>query len=166
MRKGILLIILLVAFTANAQEEACNCCTEAHAEFDFWVGTWNVTANGAPAGRNVIIKVQDNCAIQENWTSATPGYTGTSNNFYNAQTKQWEQIWIDNQGQSLHLKGNRIGNQMVLTSDVLINQQGEKYRNRITWTHNDDGTVRQLWEILDGDPVTSVAFNGLYTKEN
>jgi len=167
MKKVIILVLLLGAVTTFAQDKKCNCCSEKHAEFDFWVGTWNVTtADGSPAGRNVIDKIQDKCILREDWTSANAGYTGTSNNFYNGQSKQWEQIWVDNQGQSLHLKGNRVGNQMILSSDELMNQKGETYRNRITWTHNEDGSVRQLWEILQGDKVTSVAFDGLYKKEN
>jgi len=167
MRKGILSILLFAAITSSAQSSACNCCTEKHAEFDFWIGTWNVTApDGSPAGRNVIDKIQDKCVLRENWTSATAGYTGTSNNFFNSQTEQWEQIWVDNQGQSLHLKGNKVGNQMILSSEELTNKKGETYRNRVTWTHNEDGTVRQLWEILKDDKVTSVAFDGLYKKEN
>ena len=166
--KGVLLVItLLMTATTFSQDKKCNCCTEKLSEFDFWIGTWTVTnIDGTLAGKNVIEKVQDNCILQENWTSVSADYTGTSNNFYNYQTKQWEQIWIDNQGQSLHLKGNRIGNQMILTSDELINQKGEAFKNRITWTHNDDGTVRQLWEVIQDGKVSSIAFDGLYKKEN
>ncbi|MBT8306628.1 MAG: hypothetical protein KJN85_06800, partial [Maribacter sp.] len=80
--------------------------------------------------------------------------------------KQWEQIWIDNQGQQLHLKGNRVENQMILTSDQLKNQDGEPFQNRITWTHNENGTVRQLWEILQEGKEITIAFDGLYKKSN
>ena len=167
MKRIIIIITVLTAFGVNAQNKACNCCSEKHAEFDFWIGTWIVTnSNGTLAGKNVIDKIQNKCILRENWTSASPGYTGTSNNFYNSQTKQWEQIWIDNQGQSLHLRGNRVGNKMILSSDELLNQKGEKYQNRITWTHNEDGTVRQLWEVIQDGKVVSVSFDGLYKKED
>lgn len=166
MRLIILLITISITSFSFAQD-TCNCCTEKHAEFDFWIGTWNVTnTDGTVAGRNVIDKIQDRCILRENWTSTKGNYTGTSSNFYNLKSKKWEQIWIDNQGQSLHLKGNRIGNQMILSSGELTNQKGEKYFNRITWTLNTDGTVRQLWDIVQGDKVTSVAFDGLYNKEH
>lgn len=160
-----LILICFMSLSLNAQTNNCNCCTENHKAFDFWIGSWVVTnPNGTAAGKNVIKKIQNNCILQENWTSASSGYTGTSNNFYNAKAKQWEQIWIDNQGGSLHLKGNRNGNQMILSSDELTNQKGEKYKNRITWTNNEDGSVRQLWEIIQDGKVTSVAFDGLYKK--
>lgn len=157
--------IILFSTTANAQEK-CNCCTEKHAEFDFWIGTWNVTnPDGTAAGVNIIDKTQDNCILRENWTSATAGYTGTSHNFYNYKTKQWEQTWIDNQGGSLHLKGNKIGNQMILRTDEEKNKDGDPFFHRVTWTHNEDGTVRQLWETITNEKDITIAFDGLYKKQ-
>ncbi|MGB5819465.1 MAG: hypothetical protein WBG90_08250 [Saonia sp.] len=158
------LIILLIGYTLEAQS-ACACCTENHKAFDFWIGTWDVTnADGTAAGKNSIEKVQDSCLLRENWTSAKGKFTGSSTNFYNLETKQWEQLWIDNSGAHLKLKGNRTGNQMILSSDKFTHTDGEVYVNRITWTLNADGTVRQLWEVLQDDKVISVAFDGLYRK--
>jgi hypothetical protein len=38
-------------------------------------------------------------------------------------------------------------------------------RERITWTANADGSVRQLWESSKDDGATwSVAFDGLYRR--
>nr|WP_299384555.1 hypothetical protein [Allomuricauda sp.] len=144
----------------------CNCCTDAYKAFDFWVGEWQVvnSNNGKPAGINTISKEEGGCVIRENWTSASPGYTGTSLNFYNATTKQWEQLWIDNTGAYLKLKGNRKDNQMILSSDPFT-KDGQTLVHRITWTANKDGSVRQLWEVLEGDKVTATAFDGLYTKK-
>ncbi len=102
--------------------------------------------------------------IRENWISAKAGYTGTSTNFYNQITGQWEQLWIDNTGAHLKLKGNRQGNQMILSTEEFKNNKGILNKNRITWTLNDDGTVRQLWEILRAEKVISIAFDGLYRK--
>lgn len=163
------LFILLTLFCSilTAQNPSCNCCNEKYSEFDFWMGSWEVfKLDGTRAGENTIEKIQEGCVLQENWISATPGYTGTSNNFYNNETNQWEQIWIDNQGQSLHLKGNKVGNQMILQTDKKTNNEGQTFYHRITWTDNGDGTVRQLWEtITEGKDVT-VAFDGLYKPKS
>lgn len=154
-------------FTGFSQTNTCACCSEKHAEFDFWIGTWDVTnANGAKAGTNIIKKVQDKCVLQENWTSASPGYTGTSNNFYNLKTKQWEQLWVDNKGTHLKLKGNKIGNQMIMRTDDEINKDGKTFYHRITWTANKDGSVRQLWETITDKTEITVAFDGLYKKRD
>lgn len=156
---------LLFAMQLNAQEKPCNCCSEKHAEFDFWIGTWTVTnPDGTVVGNNVIDKIQNKCILRENWTSAKGNYTGTSNNFYNNKSNQWEQIWIDNQGQSLHLKGNRKNNQMILQTDEETNKDGKVFFHRLTWTHNEDGSVRQLWETITNSTDVTIAFDGLYKR--
>jgi hypothetical protein len=166
--KKITTILLLAFFHISfAQNTNCKCCTKEHKAFDFWVGKWQVTKpDGSPAGTNTISKIEDNCILQEKWTSATPGYTGSSYNFYNPNTKQWEQVWMDNQGQPLYLKGNRKDNQMILWSDATTNTQGQQYYNRVTWTLNKDGSVRQHWETTADKKNFTTVFDGLYTKIN
>lgn len=160
------LVILFLMTSLSYSQNTNKCSSDKHTEFDFWVGSWNVsTPNGKPAGTNTIVKDQDNCLLRENWISATGGYTGTSINFYNGQTKQWEQLWIDNQGGSLHLKGKRVGNQMILESDELTNKEGKRFMHRITWTANDDGSVRQYWQTITNGKEITVAFDGLYKKK-
>jgi len=157
-------LFFVIPMLVYSQSEECKCCTENHKAFDFWVGEWEVTnPDGTLAGKNTIQKIQDNCILQENWQGAS-GNTGTSTNFYNLSTGQWEQLWVDNSGLHLKLKGNRIGNKMVLSSDAYTGTDGGEYINRITWSLNDDGTVRQLWEVLQDEKVVNIAFDGLYTK--
>ncbi|MER3376253.1 MAG: hypothetical protein RIM83_16560 [Allomuricauda sp.] len=163
--KKFLLVSALLTFSIiiGQDKSSCNCCSEDQKAFDFWIGNWEVTnsSNGTAAGTSVISREEDGCVIRENWTSATPGYTGTSLNFFNTQTEQWEQLWVDNTGAFLKLKGKREGDQMILTSDEFTRDDGKTYRNRITWTKNEDGTVRQHWEVLQGEETTT-AFDGLY----
>jgi hypothetical protein len=143
----------------------CNCCTEAHRQFHFWLGKWEAfTANGQKAGDNHIVLLQDTCVMQENWVSAKGGYTGTSYNYYDASTQLWYQVWIDNQGSSLRLYGGMEGGKMVLRSDEVSSPQG-KYINRITWTPNDDGTVRQHWQVsTDRGETWHTSFDGVYRR--
>lgn len=162
-----IVILFITTLTAVAQTSDCNCCSENHHQFDFWVGKWQVTnPDGATVGMNTIIKVQDGCVITENWEGAKGQYTGTSLNFYNSKTKQWEQLWIDNSGGYLKLYGSRSGNKMILKSDPFEGKEGKELINKITWTLNKDGTVRQLWEVMNKDSVVNVAFDGLYKKVN
>ena len=161
-----LLFTMVITYSGFAQNADCACCTANHTAFDFWIGQWTVTnPNGSYAGSNVIDKIQDNCVLRENWTSATPGYTGTSTNYYDSIKKQWIQLWVDNQGQSLYLYGNLIDGAMVLQSDPTPGQNGNII-NRVSWTPNSDGTVRQHWETSIDDGVTwATAFDGLYTPK-
>jgi len=89
MKEIIIMSLITTTLSINAQNSTCSCCTEKHSEFDFWVGSWNVTKpDGTPAGTNIIDKIQDNCILHENWTSAAGNFTGTSSNFYNSNIKQ------------------------------------------------------------------------------
>lgn len=165
MKQVLYILIFFISTLTIAQTDSCNCCTEAHNAFDFWIGEWTVTnPDGSPAGQNKIQKIQDNCILIENWTSAKGKFTGTSQNFYNLKTKQWEQLWIDNQGGFLKLKGNRNGNQMILRTDNDTNAEGKTFYHKVTWTANDDGSVRQLWETFTEGQDVVVAFDGLYKK--
>lgn len=160
-----LISLFLFSFWTGFSQEPCPCCTENHKAFDFWVGEWQVTTfDGSVAGQNVIVKLEDNCVLRESWKNANGNSTGTSTNFFNSNTGQWEQLWVDNSGSHLKLKGNRKNNQMILSSDEFVRADGKKAVHRITWTSNEDGTVRQLWEILQDDKVVNTAFDGLYTK--
>jgi len=62
------------------------------------------------------------------------------------------------------MKGNKIDNQMILRTDDETNAEGKVFYHRITWTSNDDGTVRQLWETINDSTQISIAFDGLYKK--
>lgn len=162
---NLIFLLLTVQFGISQNTSNCNCCSDDHKSFDFWVGKWVVTnPDGSPAGTNLIEKKQDNCVIMENWTSAQAGYTGTSYNFFNGQTGKWEQIWIDNQGQSLHMRGNREANQMIMKTDWQTDRSGNSFYHRITWTLNDDGTVRQLWETINDNKQVTISFDGLYKR--
>lgn len=164
-KRYIICVVILFGYIGLPQDESCACCTENHKAFDFWIGKWTVTnPDGTAAGNSLITKSERDCVIRENWVSAKGGYTGTSTNFYNRISGQWEQLWIDNSGVHLKLKGNGEGNQMILSSDEFKDSTGTLVRNRITWTLNKDGTIRQLWEILKGEKVVSTAFDGIYRK--
>ncbi len=159
MRISLVILMFSYCCITWAQTPQAGCVTEEHRQFDFWLGTWGVTTpDGKAAGVNVIQNIQNGCVLQENWTSAAGNFTGTSFNFYNSTLKRWEQLWLDNQGGSLKLFGNRKGDQMILASEPAP-ETG--VIQRITWTMNEDRSVRQLWERVNGEEV-NIVFDGLY----
>jgi hypothetical protein len=140
---------------------AAACSDPAYRQFDFWLGEWTVHGKaGRPVGRSRIESVLGGCAIAETWTSGSgPANDGRSLNQYQAGTKQWEQYWVDAQDGRLLLRGGLQGSAMVLASE-----DGAAHQ-RITWTPNEDGSVRQLWESsTDGGATWTVAFDGLYRR--
>ena len=95
------------------------------------------------------------------------GQTGTSYNFYNKSDQSWNQVYIDNFGTVLELKGNLINNEMVLESKKIKSTKADfHYFNRITWSKQENGDVRQKWEIIGEDnKVIQVAFDGIYKRK-
>ncbi|GGD56525.1 hypothetical protein GCM10011361_23830 [Muriicola marianensis] len=162
----LLLGLMFSAFLSTAQEDNCACCTDDHKAFDFWLGTWEVTLpNGNKAGQNLIEKIQGGCVLRENWTGANGNFTGTSYNFYNPGTGLWEQLWLDVAGTILKLKGQRTGDQMIMESEETINEDKSVSTQRITWTLQEDGKVRQVWEVLKDGVSAQVLFDGLYSRK-
>ncbi len=166
MRVYLILILLAVTPAALAQGGSATpppkpCSSEAHRQFDFWVGEWEVrsAANPANVAYNSISLEQGGCVLVERYKSG-PVFTGISLSFYVAPRKVWHQSWVDNQGGSLFGEGGLRDGSMVLESDA-----GANPFNRVTWTPNDDGTVRQHWQrSTDGQDTWTTVFDGTYTR--
>ncbi|KAF7764969.1 hypothetical protein PCIT_b1085 [Pseudoalteromonas citrea] len=141
-----------------------NCDDKAYREFDFWLGDWQVyTPDGKLAGRNVITAAHNKCVIKERYTGLS-GYKGESIGIYDVTRKLWHQTWVDNTGLLLQLEGNLQGNVMVLTGSD-FDKEGNYLEERITWTPNEDGSVRQVWKTKMLDQKWQVIFDGLYIKK-
>lgn len=143
------------------------CNTEEYRQFDFWLGDWDVTPASAQTAvaENKISSVQDGCAVLEEYRNGA--FTGMSINFYDASLEKWRQTWMSNVGGSVYLEGglNEDG-AMVMTDKGLPISAATGSINRVTWTPNEDGSVRQYWEASsDGGETWSVAFDGLYVKK-
>jgi hypothetical protein len=159
-----LLAVLAVTFgtiSAWAQNAPPPPAPESH-QFDFWSGEWHVTTpDGKAAGESRIQPIAGSRALLENWEGAE-GSVGKSLNVYNAAKKQWQQFWVDNSGGVLELAGGLVGGNMVLSGPTK-RANGTTLLNRITWTPNADGSVRQLWEQSTDDGKSwQIAFDGLY----
>ena len=164
-----LAILLLMSLSCFAQETnapsapPAPCTGEKYRQFDFWIGEWNVSMNGKAAGTNSIRPIHNGCVLEENWKGAG-GTNGSSYNIYDQSTGRWHQTWVDNSGSLLGLDGGLEDGRMVLTGETRSTSASGKTTQRITWTPNPDGTVRQLWESTEDGVTWSVMFDGLYEK--
>lgn len=150
--------LLMAAATSQAAPKGC-ADTRAH-QFDFWIGTWDVTnVDGSVAGRNRIEPILDGCVLQETWAGVSAS-AGTSLNFFDTTRGKWRQFWVWREGTTLELEGGLINGAMVLEGDSV--GDGKPARNRITWTAR-AGTVQQLWEIsMDNGKSWKMLFDGTY----
>jgi hypothetical protein len=144
---------------------AAPCDAPAHREFDFWLGEWEVhTPDGKLAGTNRIEREHDGCVLHEQYATSR-GYSGESLNIYDASRKVWHKTWVDTSGTLLLLEGNLRDGSMILEGR-LRGADGQVTRQRITWTPNADGSVRQFWEATDAKGQWSTVFNGRYTRKS
>ena len=147
-----------------SSKPACN--TEAHRQFDFWIGEWDVTKpDGTPAGHNKIERILNGCVLSESWISATSGHAGHSYNIYDARGDRWHQTWVDNSGLLLELNGRLVDGRMVLEGKGK-GSDGKPVQSEIAWTPLDDGAVKQHWRIKRNGGDWQDAFVGIYRRVN
>lgn len=140
------------------------CATPLHRQFDFWLGTWDViSAAGKFAGSNRIEPVEGGCALYESWSSAGGGFTGRSLNAVGGDGR-WRQTWVDTSGLRLELVGGLVDGKMVLEGETPAPAGGgPAVKNRITWSPEPEGRVRQHWETSqDAGKTWTSAFDGTY----
>jgi hypothetical protein len=155
--------VLLTALPLAAQVPPAPCEDGGrYADFDFWVGEWDVFApNDQQAGTNRIEKTERGCLIVEHWTGAAGG-TGTSVNFYDPTRTRWRQLWVSANGVVIDIEGGLRDGSMRLAG-ALINAAGQRRPFRGTWTPNADGSVRQHFEIsADEGRTWTTWFDGRY----
>jgi hypothetical protein len=156
---------MIVFYALGQGPSPAPCAAPEYHQFDFWIGEWVVTdTTGKEVGQNVISREQDGCLLQEHWTAA--GMTGTSFNYYAASDSAWHQLWVDNQGTQIILKGHLEQGRMVMRSDWQPGKKVDFYCNQITWTPQPNGNVIQHWTVIAKDGrVLATPFKGIYIRK-
>jgi len=160
------LLALAVSTRLSAQTPAPppGCTTDVAHQFDFWVGDWNVyDPHGTLEGTNTVTLEYGTCVVHEHW-KGVGGDEGESFNFFFHSTGKWHQTWVSNSGYLL-LDGGLVGNAMVLTGTRTT--KAGKSIDRISYTPNPDGSVRQVWDVsTDGGKTWKTTFDGKYVKKS
>lgn len=164
---GVLLI--LVARPAALRAQAACAEDPAYAVLDFWVGEWEVLADGARVGSNRIEKVLSGCAILEHWRSAR-GSEGKSL-FYRVPVEDaWKQVWVT---ETPFRPGGVKEKALVERTDdggtVFVGEvttaAGEVVLDRTKLIPLEDGRVRQLIEYSQDDGATwHPIFDAIYVR--
>jgi hypothetical protein len=157
--------LILTPVAAAGQSPADPCASEQHRQFDFWLGTWEVTnAEGRVVGTNRISSILAGCVLMEEWESAGP-FAGKSFNIYDAASNRWHQTWVDNGGLLLELNGKLVDGNMVLEGRR-PGPDGTEVLHRITWKPLEGGEVRQMWDSSsDGGKSWATQFDGIYSRK-
>lgn len=141
--------------TAAQPAEQSKPCGKEHRQFDFWVGEWDVTAQGQKIATSKISLLEGGCIVLEQYTQRD-GYTGQSFNYYNPALGKWRQIWVDRGGNISEFSGeykdgamryegvsNPPGQDKVLRRMNLFNLGRDKVR-QLSYRSTDDG---RTWNV-------------------
>lgn len=130
-------------------------CGKEHRQFDFWVGEWDVTAQGRKVAASRISLLEGGCIVLEEY-SQPDGYTGRSFNFYNPVLGKWRQVWVDRGGNVSEFSGEYkdgamryegasypLGQAKVLRRMILFDLGPDKVR-QLSYRSTDEG---QTWQV-------------------
>lgn len=159
------LCFIMAATTSDGQQPS-PCSAPQHRQFDFWIGEWEVSdPRGQHLGSNRIERVLNGCVLYESWTGAG-GSRGHSLNAWDPSDNKWHQSWFDNEGTILNISGGMINGEIIMEGERRLTD-GTRQLERITWTPNADGTIRQRWQSSrDQGMRWTVVFDGIYRKQN
>ncbi|MEM1436777.1 MAG: hypothetical protein AAGG11_22200 [Pseudomonadota bacterium] len=144
-------LLMLAALwpAALAQAGAGPCSAPRYAEFDFWIGSWEVRSPGGELqGTNRISREEGNCLIVERWQSVTGG-TGQSYNYFNPGDQHWHQLWVSQDAIIRYQGGLTEQGAMRLEGHIVYQADGRRAEFRGVWTPRDDGSVLQAFEEKD-----------------
>ncbi len=166
-------IFLVLAFMGSVQAQQAQNPKPCYAQpeyrqFDFWIGEWDVISKqGQPLGQSKIELILDGCVIFENWYSAQGAFTGKSLNYYNRETGEWVQKWIDNRGQPIEFSGSYSAEDKAMYyTAVTRGPNGSEVLNKLSFYHINRNRVNQVWEqSADGGKTWQTIFDGLYNRK-
>lgn len=143
------------------------CDSEAHGGFDFWLGEWDVYPNGSDIkiAESRIERKYRGCAVVESWMPLPGnGGAGTSLNHLDPDTGRWHQKWVGSAPGAVEFEGGVVDGKMVLVGYwPNAAGPGQDGLTRMTYTSNDDGSVRQHGEqSLDHGLSWQVSFDFIY----
>lgn len=125
-------------------------------QLDFWLGTWDVTWGDEERGSNLVRRVLNGQVIQEDFDgSPSIAFRGRSVSVYRPQHQEWQQTWVDTEGNYWHFRGGWQGDHFVFAADDIVEGHPVMYRMIFrniaqdsldwVWERSDDGGER--WEV-------------------
>jgi len=149
---------------AAARKNAHPClAAPEYRQFDYWLGEWNVEANGQRIATSSISAVLDDCVISEDYHDFR-GYYGRSFSIWDGTTKRWEQRYVDTTGAFHEWKGG-LQNGLMQFLWRHNDHVGHPQLDRMTYIKDGPDKVRQLLENSTDDGKTwSITYDGMYIR--
>ncbi len=164
MKIALMFCFLIFSLSPVFSNESTCRTTPEFRNFDFWIGEWNVHANGKLVGTSSIQLIMDDCVIFENYTGVS-GYLGKSFNMFNAAIKKWQQLYVDNRGGVLILEGEYSDGKMQYWGKT-PQADGSIMKEKLTFYRLPENRVRQVWDQSpDSGKTWKTIFDGTYSRK-
>ena len=168
--RAMLMLLSATAFLNPAGSLAADantgpCSNNVYADFDFWVGDWQVfkRESGKLAGIDMIEKTLGGCALRQEWVQLDDSFKpeGTDNRLRGESllsvlpNGQWRQTWVDNSGYFNTLTGGLNDEGVMILESGPVQYPGQNgFANvyfKWHWEPLDDGTIRNWGMTKVGD---------------
>lgn len=138
-------------------------------DFDFWIGTWEVYNNQYPnqrVGTSVIESVSGGCTILENWYAYNSPNDGKSQNWYDATTGKWTQMWIGSGGGATQFSDGEYKEGAMRFKYSQTSPQGAIQTGNFIFFNLGPDKVRQYQDVTtDGGKTYSPVFDFIYIRK-
>lgn len=169
--------------SSDAQEPhfVPGCNDQVHAQFDFWIGDWQVfdAESDELIGFDRIARIFDGCVVRQEWTQFNDAFRPEGGYgrlrgeslFSVMNDGLWRQTWVDNSGFSVALSGGpgEAADEIILLSDAVPYESPNggyvSVYFRWHWRLLETGEVRS-WgytRVTDAG-VWEPSFNNLYRR--
>ncbi len=148
--KFLLAVVLVSIFSAylrppGGHDLARRVGDSGAAQFDFWLGQWELSWNDTGRGVNSITKEFGGHVIQENFYDSSSQFFGKSWSVYDSTTRLWKQTWVDNQGGYIVLSGKFENGKMTLATQP-VTRKGKVTVSRMVFYNISSGSFDWNWE--------------------
>ena len=167
MKTGFLLVLGALAGSSAAASAPAPCSSRPEsAQFDFWLGEWDVEETGVP-GKTIASsreeKIVAGCVLLENYEEPG-GDAGKSVNFFDPVLSKWRQIWVDGAGNSSEFAGGIRDGAMRFEGESHT-ASGKRVYRRLTFTPLSRDSVRQLSEASPDGKTWKVNYDYTYRRK-
>ncbi len=174
---GSVFLTILLSVTASAGQAAAaqnpppSCSQPEQKQFDFWLGTWDLTWPGSKPGKidhgtNTIQRVMDACVVAENFSGGDSMHLrGMSVSTFDGRTRKWKQTWVDNEGGYLDFTGEFRAGKMILGREA-IRPGGAHVLQRMVFKNIAENEFDWSWEASkDGGKTWQVQWPIHYKRK-
>lgn len=165
--------ILVCALATSADDRPTSpCAAPQQRQFDFWVGSWDLTWPGDKPGETVhgtnhIVRILDGCVVQENFDGGSDMHLRrTSVTTFDARSRKWKQTWVDNEAGYLDFVGEWKDGRMILAREG-VRPDGAKILQRMVWKNIQHDELDWTWEASeDGGKTWQVRWPIHYKRQH